>query len=86
MPGHNTSFSKTMKRAIDKDNYKPEQKFCCDCDQPINQRCHVSDVMNGKCGRCYRMNFRENERRCMKKTKTTERNNQRKHKFISQQY
>ena len=86
MPSNKMMFAKTVKRAIDKDNYKPGQAFCCDCNQPINQNCHTSDIMNGKCGRCYRMNVREHTRRSMNKIRDNKRNNQRKFKCVSQQY
>ena len=79
-------FASQAKKNIDKSNYNPKQNFCCDCDQPINENCHNSNVMNGKCGRCYRMNFKENERRCMNKNRTRDRKSQRNYKFVSQQY
>jgi len=78
--------NRIIKRSIDKSNYNPDQKFCCDCDQPINKNCHKSDIMNGKCGKCYRTNFKENERRTMNKRKTKIRNNQRKYKLAIQNY
>ena len=79
-------FSRTTRKTIDKSNYKDTQAFCVDCDQPINANCHTSNIMNGKCGRCYRMNYRENERRTMNKSRTRDRSSQRKFKMVSQQY
>lgn len=86
MPSNKVRHTRKMKRTIDKTNYKKTQSFCCDCDQPINKNCHKSGVMNGKCGRCYRMNFREDERRSMTKTRANQRKNQRKFKYYSQNF
>ena len=66
--------------------YNEDQNFCVDCNRPINQRCQDSDIMQGKCGKCYRMNFKENERRNMKKNRTKTRNNQRSYKSLAYDY
>ena len=40
-----------------------EQKHCHSCNQPINQNCFKSNKMEGLCGKCYRMDLRECDRR-----------------------
>ena len=66
--------------------YNEDQNFCVDCEKPINKRCHNSDIMQGKCSKCHRLNFKENERRTMKKNRTKDRRNQRKYKRHTQEY
>lgn len=73
----------TMKKVI---VYNEDQDFCCDCQRPINKKCQSSAVMQGKCGKCYRMNFKENERRNVKKNRTKNRNNQRSYKSLAYDY
>jgi len=77
------NINKTEKKKV---VYNEDQNFCVDCNRPINKRCQVSDIMQGKCGKCYRMNFKENERRHMKKNRTKDRKNQRSYKTFTQCY
>lgn len=79
-------YMKKVKNQYNKSNDKKEQTYCVDCDRPTNQHCHNSDIMNGKCGKCYRMNYKENERRTMHKIRTKYRKNQRTFKFNKQTY
>jgi hypothetical protein len=60
--------------------YNSDQNFCVDCRRPINKNCKKSNIMNGKCGSCYRLNLKENIRRTLQKTRDTYRKNQRKFK------
>ena len=78
--------AKKERKAIDKSNFLANQKFCVDCDRPINQNCYHSNVMNGKCGSCFRINVREHKRRALNKTRDNQRKNQRKFKQVCQQY
>ncbi len=86
MPSNKIRHTRKLKRSIDKSVYNPNQKFCRDCDQPINKNCYNSDILMGKCGRCYRMNIKENVRRALNKSKDKKRNNQRRFKYVSQNF
>ena len=80
---HQRNINKVEKK---KQVYNEDQNFCVDCNRPINKRCLSSDIMQGKCGKCYRTNFKEYERRIMRKNRTRNRNSQRKHKTFTQEY
>jgi hypothetical protein len=55
-----------------------EQKHCNSCDQPINQNCFNSDKMTGLCGKCYRTDLRECDRRKLTKKQVKTRKQERK--------
>lgn len=70
-------FSRKEKKEIRIEDFNSDQNFCCDCGKPINKNCHKSDKMEGKCGKCFRLNFTENERRKKSKNIAKKRNEQR---------
>ena len=86
MPPRKIRFARKEKKVFTKEDYHPDQKFCKDCGVPINNNCHNSVVMKSKCGKCYRLMNREDERRILQKTRTNNRKNQRKYKYLVQNY
>ena len=64
---------------IVKEDYNKDQNFCKDCNQPINKRSET-DLLEGKCNRCYRMTNKENVLRKKNKKRTKERKSQREYK------
>ena len=81
---HMIKIQKKEKKVLTMEDYHKDQKFCIDCNRPINKNCHKSDIVNGKCQKCYIMSFNENSRRNHQKKRTKDRKNQR--SFKSQLY
>jgi len=75
-----TNYTDDNKKII---QYNQDQRFCVDCNKPINKNCYNSKKMESKCGKCFKMNFRENEKREKSKNITKTRKNQRKYKYES---
>ena len=67
---------KRQRKLKNKDEHY-EQKHCNSCGQAINQNCFNSDKMDGKCGKCYRTDLKECDRRKTLKIQSRVRNQER---------
>ena len=65
---------------------KQPQRYCSNCDRPINQNCYHSLRMDGQCNKCYNMYYTKTEKTLINKKMTKHRKNQRKFKFESQNF
>jgi len=79
-------FSKRERKTLTKADFNSDQNFCVDCDRAINKNCNKSEITQGKCGSCYRTNVKDNIKRIGQKKRTKTRKNERKYKYVSQQY
>ena len=86
MPSNKIRHSRKERKVLTEEDYHPDQNFCSDCAVPINKNCHKSVVMKSKCGKCYRIMNREDERRILQKTRTNQRQNQRRYKYQVQNF
>ena len=59
--------------------YTDNQKFCCQCNRPINKNSYEANQM---CNRCFVFTYKDYERRKMSKSKTRNRQKDRDTKFF----
>ena len=87
-----TIYVSTMKKGIEHiTEYvhrieDPEQKHCECCERPINKNCAKSTKMEGMCGKCYRTNIKESDRRLKNKNIVKYRKSERRIKQYSMEY